>query len=289
MDTSEILKKVRKIEIKTKGLSKHIFSGEYHSAFKGRGMSFSEVRTYQYGDDVRNIDWNVTARTGDPHIKVFEEDRELTVMLLIDISKSSFFGSSSHFKSELIAEIAAVIAFSAINNNDKVGAILFTDSVEKYIPPKKGKKHILRIIREIIYFEPGSRGTKLNEALIYLNNIQKKRSIVFVLSDFMTSDYEPALSVASKRHDIIGLHIYDKFEKNLPKLGLIKTIDSETGQTSVIDTSSPAIRNKYNNWFNKNYQYFDQTFNRYRSDHISISTGSDYVKLLLQFFKKRSA
>ena len=207
MDPSEILKKVRKIEIKTKGLSKHIFSGEYHSAFKGRGMSFSEVRDYHYGDDIRNIDWNVTARTGDTHIKVFEEDRELTVMLMIDISRSSFFGSVNQFKSELIAELSAVIAFSAITNNDKVGAILFSDQVEKYIPPKKGKKHILRIIREIIFFEPESNGTDLEKALIYLNNIQKKKAIVFVLSDFMTQGYEPALSVASRRHDIIGMHL----------------------------------------------------------------------------------
>ena len=287
MDASEILKKVRKIEIKTKGLSKHIFSGEYHSAFKGRGMSFSEVRDYQYGDDVRNIDWNVTARTGDPHIKVFEEDRELTVMLVIDISRSSFFGSVNQFKSELTAEIAAVIAFSAINNNDKVGAILFTDTVEKYIPPKKGKKHILRIIREIIYFEPVTKGTNLSEALIYLNNIQKKRSIVFILSDFMTSGYESALSIATKRHDIIGLHIYDGMEKQLPNIGLIKSIDAETGNEVIINTSSQKVRNNYNKWFDDNYNYFDNVFNRHRSDHLSIDTGKDYVKSLLQFFKKR--
>jgi len=288
MDASEILKKVRKIEIKTKGLSKHIFSGEYHSAFKGRGMSFSEVRDYNYGDDVRNIDWNVTARTGDPHIKVFEEDRELTVMLLIDISKSSSFGSVKQFKSELTAELSAVIAFSAITNNDKVGAILFTDEVEKYIPPKKGKKHILRIIREIIYFEPESRGTDLEKALIYLNNIQKKKAIVFVLSDFMTQGYESALSIASKRHDIIGLHIYDQLEKELPNLGLINAFDAETGQRTILDTSSASTRKKYTDWFQGNFEYYDKTFNRYRSDHISISTADDYVKLLLQFFKKRS-
>jgi len=288
MDASEILKKVRKIEIKTKGLSKHIFSGEYHSAFKGRGMSFSEVREYNYGDDVRNIDWNVTARTGDPHIKIFEEDRELTVMLLIDISQSSSFGSIKQFKSELTAELSAVIAFSAITNNDKVGAILFTDTVEKYIPPKKGKSHILRIIREIIYYEPESKGTDLEAALIYLNNIQKKKAIVFVLSDFMTSGYESALSIASKRHDIIGLHIYDQAEKELPRIGLVNSYDAETGRRVILDTSSSAVRKKYNEWFQKNYEYYDTTFNRYRSDHISISTADDYVKLLLQFFKKRS-
>lgn len=288
MDASEILKKVRKIEIKTKGLSKHIFSGEYHSAFKGRGMSFSEVRDYNYGDDVRNIDWNVTARTGDPHIKVFEEDRELTVMLIIDISQSSSFGSVKQFKSELTAELSAVIAFSAITNNDKVGAILFTDEVEKYIPPKKGKKHILRIIREVIYYNPESKGTDLEKALIYLNNIQKKKAIVFVLSDFMTQGYEAALSIASKRHDIIGLHVYDELEKELPNLGLINAFDAETGQRTILDTSSASIRKKYTNWFQGNFDYYDKTFNRYRADHISISTADDYVKLLLQFFKKRS-
>jgi len=289
MDASEILKKIRKIEIKTKGLSKHIFSGEYHSAFKGRGMSFSEVRDYQYGDDVRNIDWNVTARTGDPHIKVFEEDRELTVMLIVDISKSSYFGSVNQFKSELTAEISAIIAFSAITNNDKVGAILHTDKVEKYIPPKKGKSHILRIIREIIFLKPQSNGTSLDEALIYLNNIQKKRAIVFVLSDFMCTGYESALSVASKRHDIIGLHIYDQIEKELPNVGLINTTDAESGQQVVLDTSSKKIRTNYNNWFANNFEYFKDTFNRYRSDSISINTKDDYVKLLLQFFKRRSS
>ena len=288
IDPAEILKKVRKIEIKTKGLSKHIFSGEYHSAFKGRGMSFSEVRDYQYGDDVRNIDWNVTARTGDPHIKVFEEDRELTVMLLIDISKSSFFGTRKQFKSELIAEISAVIAFSAINNNDKVGAILFSNEVEKYIPPKKGKKHILRIIREIIYFEPQSSGTELSEALIYLNNIQKKKSIVFILSDFMTSGYESALSIAVKRHDIIGINIYDKAEQELPDLGLFRSVDLETGEEIIIDSSSPSVRKKYNIWYLKNYNYYNSTFNKNRADHISMDTTADYVKKLLQFFKKRT-
>ncbi|NNF21105.1 MAG: DUF58 domain-containing protein [Saprospiraceae bacterium] len=288
MDPAEILKKVRKIEIKTKGLSKHIFSGEYHSAFKGRGMSFSEVRDYQYGDDVRNIDWNVTARTGSPHIKVFEEDRELTVMLLVDISRSSFFGTRKQFKSELIAEISAVIAFSAINNNDKVGAILFSDEVEKYIPPKKGKKHILRIIREIIYFEPESSGTDLGEALIYLNNIQKKRSIVFILSDFMTTGYESSLSIACKRHDIIGINIFDKAERELPNVGLMRSVDLETGEEVIIDSSSSRVRKNYKSSYEKNYNYYDSTFNRNRSDHISIDTTSDYVKKLLQFFKKRT-
>lgn len=288
-NASEILKKVRKIEIKTKGLSKHIFSGEYHSAFKGRGMSFSEVRDYHYGDDVRNIDWNVTARTGDPHIKIFEEDRELTVMLLIDISQSAVFGSVKQFKSELTAELSAVIAFSAITNNDKVGAILFSDQVEKYIPPKKGKKHILRIIREIIYFQPQSKGTDLTQALVYLNNIQKKKAIVFILSDFMTQGYESALSIASRRHDVVGMHIYDQLEKELPAMGLLQVVDSETGQKTILDTTSASVRKRYNEWYQNNFEYFDQVFNRYRSDHLSISTADDYVKLLLQFFKKRTA
>ena len=287
MEASEILKKVRKIEIKTKGLSKHIFSGEYHSAFKGRGMSFSEVRNYNYGDDVRNIDWNVTARTNEPHIKVFEEDRELTVILLIDISRSSAFGSLVQFKSELAAELSAVLAFSAITNNDKVGAILFADEVEKYIPPKKGKKHILRIIREIIYFKPASHGTNLEKGLIYLNNIQKKKAIVFILSDFMTQGYEAALSIASRRHDIIGMHIYDPLEKNLPNIGIVRSIDAESGKKVLLDTTSSSVRDKYNNWYEDNFNYYNTTVNRYRADHLSISTGDDYVKLLLQFFKKR--
>ena len=217
MDTNELIKKVRKIEIKTRGLSKHIFSGEYQSAFKGRGMSFSEVRDYAYGDDVRNIDWNVTARTGEPFVKVFEEERELTVMLLVDLSKSAMFGTQSNFKSEIITELAAVMAFSAINNNDKVGAILFTDKIEKYIPPGKGKTNTLRIIRELINHEVESDGTDLNKALEYLNNVQKKRAIVFVLSDYMTDGYETALTVAARRHDIVGMQIYDERETELPQ------------------------------------------------------------------------
>ncbi len=288
MDATEILKKVRKIEIKTKGLSKHIFSGEYHSAFKGRGMSFSEVREYQYGDDVRNIDWNVTARSGHAHVKVYEEDRELTVMLIVDISRSSFFGTQNQFKSELIAEIAAVIAFSAITNNDKVGAILFTEDVEKYIPPKKGRKHILRIIREIIYFEPKKKGTHLEQAFIYLNNIQKKRTISFVLSDFMNDGYESSLSVAGKKHDIIGLQVYDEFEKSLPNIGLIQAVDPETGKNRIIDTSSEAVRKIYASRYNTFCSYFENAFKKGRADHVKISTTDDYVKLLLQFFKMRS-
>lgn len=288
MDTSELLKKVRKIEIKTKGLSKHIFSGEYHSAFKGRGMSFSEVRDYQYGDDVRNIDWNVTARSGDPHIKVFEEERELTVMLIVDISKSSVFGSVNQFKNEIITEISAVIAFSAITNNDKVGAILFSDQVEKYIPPSKGKQNILRIIRELLYFEPEHNATDLGVALEYLNNVQKKKSIVFILSDFLTEGYNAALNIAAKRHDIVGVHVYDKLESELPNVGLINVVDAESGKESLLDTSSRTIRNNYSKWFNEHCDAFKAAFNRSRSDTISLGTDEDYVKKLHQFFKRRS-
>lgn len=288
MDTSEILKRVRKIEIKTKGLSKHIFSGEYHSAFKGRGMSFSEVRDYHYGDDVRNIDWNVTARTGDPFVKVFEEERELTVMFLIDISPSSFFGTVNHFKSEINTEICATLAFSAMSNNDKVGAILFSDKIEKYIPPKKGKSHILRIIRELIYFKPEGQKTNLGEALKYLNNVIKKRSIAFVLSDFLTEKYEDALNIASKKHDIIGVHIFDEKEKSLPKVGLMRVVDAETGKQRIIDTSSKKVREKYETWFEEHRSYFNNAFQKSGSDTLSIRTDDDYVKSLLKFFKKRT-
>jgi uncharacterized protein (DUF58 family) len=252
-------------------------------------MSFSEVRDYQYGDDVRNIDWNVTARTGDPHVKVFEEDRELTVILMVDISKSSLFGTSKQYKSELIAEISAVIAFSAINNNDKVGAILFTDKVEKYIPPKKGKSHILRIIREIIYYEASSNKTDLNKALIYLNNIQKKRAIVFMLSDFFSEPFEQALSIAQKRHDLIGLHIYDDWEKQLPDLGLICSRDPETGEERIIDSSSPKIKKIYEDNFENNLSSMKELFKKNKLDHLSINTNDDYVKILLQFFKRRTS
>lgn len=287
METSELLKKVRKIEIKTKGLSKHIFSGEYHSAFKGRGMSFSEVRDYQYGDDVRNIDWNVTARTGDPHIKVFEEERELTVMLLIDISPSAFFGTQQQLKNELITELSAVLAFSAIQNNDKVGVIFFSDKIEKYIPPKKGKQHILRIIRELINFEPDGKGTNLGKAFEYLNNLIKKRSICFVLSDFLTKDYESALKIAARRHDIVGMHIMDPREEELPNVGLVRAYDSETGKYLWIDTAMPAVRRKYNEWFVQNHTYFKTTFLRSGADMVSVRTDTPYVNTLLKFFKSR--
>ncbi len=287
MDTTELLKKVRKIEIKTKGLSRHIFSGEYHSAFKGRGMSFSEVRSYQYGDDVRNIDWNVTARTGEPHVKIFEEERELTVMLLIDMSRSAYFGTVNQFKQGIITEICAVLSFSAIQNNDKVGVIFFTDKIEKFIPPKKGKQHILRIIRELIDFHPEDRGTNLGEALRYFTNVVKKRSICFVLSDFMTRGYQTPLRIAARRHDVIAIHLFDPKEQTLPNVGLIRAQDAETGEMAWLDTSSAFLRKRYSAWFNENLQYFKTTFAKSGVDTMSIRTDENYVSSMLNFFKKR--
>ncbi|MEO0775279.1 MAG: DUF58 domain-containing protein, partial [Bacteroidota bacterium] len=288
METSELLKKVRKIEIKTRGLSKHLFSGEYHSAFKGRGMSFSEVRDYQYGDDVRNIDWNVTARTGDPHVKIFEEERELTVMIVIDVSQSSFFGTVNQMKNAILTEICAVLAFSAINNNDKVGVLFFTDRMEKFIPPKKGKQHILRIIRELLNFEPVGRGTEVGQALEYLNNLIKKRSIAFVLSDFLTAGYETPLRIAARRHDIIGVHLFDPREAELPNVGLIRALDAETGTEQWIDTSVASVRRRYADYFQQNLRYFRSAFLKSGADTVSIRTDQSYVNALLQFFKKRS-
>ena len=287
MDTKELLKKVRKIEIKTRRLSDHIFGGEYHSTFKGRGMTFSEVRQYQFGDDIRNIDWNVTARTGDPHIKIFEEEREMTVMMLIDISPSSFFGTQVQLKNELITELSAVLAFSAINNNDKVGVLFFSDQIEKYIPPKKGKQHILRIIRELINIEPEGKGTDLGLAIQYINNIQKKRSTCFILSDFLTQGYEAPLKVAARRHDLIGMHILDPREEELPNVGLVRAFDSETGIETWIDTAMPAVRRKYKEWFVQNHDYFKKTFLRSGADTVSIKTNEPYINTLLKFFKKR--
>ncbi len=269
METTDLIKKVRKIEIKTKGLSKHLFSGEYHSAFKGRGMSFSEVRSYQAGDDVRSIDWNVTARTGEPYIKIFEEERELTVMLLVDVSQSSFFGTSNQFKQGIITEISAVLSFSAIQNNDKVGVIFFSDKIEKFIPPKKGKTHILRIIRELIDFHPKSPGTRLDIALQYLNNVVKKRSICFIISDFMTRHFEAPLRIAVKRHDVVGIHLYDLREQELPDVGLLRTFDAETGNLAWVDTSSPAVRAAHAAWFMENYGYFKNIFQKSGTDDPS--------------------
>lgn len=297
METSELIKRVRKIEIKTKGLSKHLFSGEYHSAFKGRGMSFSEVRDYQFGDDVRSIDWNVTARYNTPFVKIFEEERELTVMLMVDVSQSTFFGTVRQFKRDIITEIAAVLGFSASNNNDKVGLILFSDKVEKYIAPKKGRSHILRIIRELINFEPSGKATDLAAALIFFNNIQKKRSVTFVLSDFITAGYDDALKIAARRHDIIGLHLYDPREVQLPKnIGLILAQDAETGGTRWIDTGSKKERQHFQEAFQQNQKAFQQSFIKANADTLSIAIPNRkkldeqpqfYVKDLLQFFKKR--
>ena len=287
MSTSELLKKVRKIEIKTKGLSNHIFSGEYHTAFKGKGMAFSEVRGYQPGDDVRSIDWNVTARYNNPFVKVFEEEREMTVILLIDISGSSDFGTQTQLKREVATEIAAVLSFSAINNNDKIGVIFFSDKIEKFIPPKKGKSHILRIIRELITFKSESKKTNLEEALIYFNNVIKKRAVCFILSDFMDNDFDKSLKIARKKHDIIALRIHDEREEQLVDVGLIKLEDTETGNLKWVDTSSKNIRQE----FRKNYLIFEknlkQTLQHSAIDHIDIKTGKDYVKPLINFFKNR--
>ena len=288
MDTTELLKKVRKLEIKTKDLTKHVFSGEYHSAFKGRGMAFSEVRDYHYGDDVRNIDWNVTARTGSPHIKIFDEERELTVMLLIDVSASVYFGTSSAFKSDVITEMAAVLSFSALTNNDKVGAILFSDHVEKYLPPKKGKQNILRLIRELINFTPSQQKTDISEALMFLNNTQKKRSITFVLSDFIADNYDQALTIAAKKHDIIGVRLYDKREQSLPDAGLINVQDEEAGKMRIIDTSNPIVRAAYESQFKKSSDRFSKYFASAKSDVITISTEDDYVKAFQVFLKRRA-
>ena len=287
METTELLKRVRRIEIKTKGLSRQIFSGEYQSAFKGRGMSFSEVRSYQYGDDVRNIDWNVTARSNEPYVKVFEEERELTVMLLVDISKSSFFGTTKQFKNELITEICAVLAFSATNNNDKVGLLLFSDKVEKFLPPKKGRGHILRIIRELLETRPTGSGTDIGMALTYFSNMVKKRSICFLLSDFLADGYEKPLRLAARRHDLIGMHLYDPRERELPAVGLIHARDAETGKMEWVDTDSRRVRKHYADWYEKNLAYYKSSFQKSGADSMSVETTEDYTKALLKFFKAR--
>lgn len=290
---NDLLKKVRKIEIKTRALSHQIFAGEYHSAFKGRGMAFSEVREYQYGDDVRNMDWNVTARLRTPYVKVFEEERELTVVLLIDVSRSGLFGTAGMTRNDLIAEIAAVLSFSAIINNDKVGALFFSDKVEKFIPPKKGRSHLLRIIREIIELKPESDGTDISEALRYLTNAIKKRCTAFLLSDMLDVDsngaprYEDALKVAKNRHDISVISIYDPRERTLPDVGLVHIKDSETGKSAWVNTSSKKMRRMYAEWFNNVSQSAQKLFNRYSIDNVSISTDEDYVKGLMAFFQKR--
>ncbi|MEN9331223.1 MAG: hypothetical protein RLZZ94_313 [Bacteroidota bacterium] len=287
MDSAELLKRVRKIEIKTKGLSSQIFSGEYHSAFKGRGMAFSEVREYVEGDDVRNIDWNVTARFGNPYVKVFEEERELTVMLLVDVSESGMFGSTAMLKRELITELTATIAFSAIQNNDKAGVIFFSDKIEKYIPPKKGKSHILRIIRELINFKPESKGTDISLALKYLNNMIKKRCIAFVISDFMDSGFDDAIKVASKKHDLAALRIVDPREEEMPDVGLVRFKDAETGFVSVMDTSDSNVRNNYRLYFQQSARLTSELLNKSGVDHVAIRTDQSYVKPLMNLFKQR--
>lgn len=288
MDTKEILKKVRKIEIKTRRLSNHIFSGEYHSSFKGRGMTFSEVRQYQFGDDVRAIDWNVTARYNEPYIKVFEEERELTMMLMVDISGSESFGTKNQFKKDIVTEIAATMAFSATQNNDKIGLILFSDQVELFIPPKKGKSHVLRIIRELIEFQPKSRKTDVGLALKFLSGVLKKRAIVFLISDFMaTPDYEHTLKIASKKHDITGVRVYDAREEQIPNLGIVNMKDAETGETMLVNTGSKAVRQQYSNYYQDRLKYFKDTFSRCGAGTVSTRVDESYVTKLLGYFKSR--
>ena len=291
---NELLKKVRKIEIRTKALSHQVFAGEYHSAFKGRGMAFSEVREYQYGDDVRNMDWNVTARLRAPYVKIFEEERELTVMLLVDVSGSRLFGTTNQTKKDLLTEIAAVISFSASINNDKVGALFFSSKVEKFIPPKKGRSHLLRIIRELVEFQPEEQGTDIGVALQYLTNALKKRCTAFLLSDMIDVDgqrrprYEEALKIAANRHDISVINIYDPRERSLPNVGLVHIRDAETGRSSWVNTASAAVRRNYEEWSRDAVENTRSTLRRYRIDTVSIATGDDYVKGLISFFKNRA-
>jgi len=287
VEAAELLKKVRKIEIKTRGLTRQVFAGEYHSAFKGRGISFSEVREYGYGDDIRSIDWNVTARFNHPYVKVFEEERELTVMLLIDVSGSGRFGTESAYKRDVATEIAAIIAFSAIQNNDKIGVILFSDVVEKFIPPQKGRKHILRIIRELLYFNPEGKSTCLNEPLRYLTNAIKKRCTAFIISDFMAPGFEKSMQIASNKHDIVALRVYDRSESLLPDLGFIRSTDPETGEERMIDSSSGRVRDAYSGWWLNQKQVTDELFSRCGVDFTEIRTGEDYVRPLIKLFKKR--
>jgi len=289
METKEILKKVRKIEIKTRRLSDHIFGGEYHSTFKGRGMTFSEVRPYQYGDEIRSIDWNVTARYNEPHVKVFEEERELTMMLMVDISGSEFFGTTQQFKRDTATEIAATLAFSAIQNNDKVGLLLFSNQVELYIPPKKGKSHVLRIIRELIEFSPKSKQTNIGEALKFLSNVMKKKAIVFILSDFMDDSYEHSLKIAGNKHDITGIRVYDKHDEEIPNLGMVPMLDAETGVVQLINTSSKSIRNNYKANALRLLDFYKSTFKRSGSGVINTRVDEDYVKKLLGYFKHKGS
>ena len=289
METTDLLKKVRRIEIKTRGLSRNIFAGEYHSAFKGRGMAFSEVREYNYGDDMRDIDWNVTARYNKPYVKVFEEERELTVMLLIDVSESLSFGTSTMIKRNMLAEIAATLAFSAIQNNDKIGVIFFSDKIEKFVPPKKGRKHILYIIREILSFKPENNKTDIRMALRYLTNAIKKRCTAFLLSDFIdSSDYKQALKIANRKHDLVSIQVYDRLSTELKPVGLMKVLDPETGVEKWVDTSSKKVRDIYRTWWIDQQTEMNMAFKQSNVDSISVSTDDDYVKSLLMLFKKRS-
>ncbi len=290
METSELLKKVRKIEIKTRGLSRNIFAGEYHSAFKGRGMAFSEVREYQFGDDIRSIDWNVTARYNHPYVKIFEEERELTVMLLIDVSGSRDFGTFEKMKKNVITEISAILSFSAIQNNDKIGVIFFSDTIEKFIPPKKGKSHILRIIRELIDFQPEHTGTDITQAVRYLTNAIKKRCTAFVISDFIDDNpgLELTLSIANNKHDVVALKIYDDRERELPPIGMVKLKDAETGKYVLVDSSSRKIRKIYADFWKNHINRLDSLFKKCGVDYVSINTREDYVKSLMTLFKKRA-
>lgn len=294
MIESELLKKVRKIEIKTRGLSSEIFAGKYHSAFKGRGMSFSEVREYRLGDDVRDIDWNVTARSRNPHIKIFEEERELTLMLLVDVSASRMFGSTSKLKKELLTEISAVLAFSAEQNNDKVGCIFFSDQIELFIPPKKGRNHVLHIIRELLNFEPLSKGTDIAQALRFFSGAIKKRTTAFLLSDFMdvnttdgSANYEDALKIVTSRHDLVGLRIFDPREERLPSVGAIEMVDAESGRSVWVDSSSKRVREAYENHYAKMSFIIENTLLRYKVDNVSVATSDDYVASLVRLFKLR--
>ena len=287
MDTTELLKKVRRIEIKTRGITQSLFSGEYHSAFKGRGMSFSEVREYQMGDDIRTIDWNVTARFNHPYVKIFEEERELTLMLLVDVSGSENFGTRKQLKEDMITELCAVLAFSGLQNNDKIGVIFFTDIIEKFIPPKKGKSHILRIIRELLEFEPKNRKTDITQALRYFTNVIKKRSIAFMISDFMVGDFTVAMKIASRKHDLIALRIYDKREKELPNVGLLKTIDPESGDITWMNTSNKKVRIAYAEAINAKEKILSDIFKRSGVDTVSIATDESYMAPLSNLFKKR--
>lgn len=287
MDTKELLKKVRKIEIKTRRLSDHIFGGEYHSTFKGRGMTFSEVRQYQFGDDFRAIDWNVTARYNEPFVKVFEEERELTMMLMVDISGSELFGTDEQFKNEIITEIAATLAFSATQNNDKIGLILFSDMVELYIPPKKGRSHVLRIIRELIEFHPKSKQTNIAEALKFLSSVMKKKAIVFLLSDFISEDYQRTIKIVSRKHDVTGIRVFDKREESIPNLGMVQMQDEETNELILVNTASKKVRLNYEKYYIEKVNYFKESFTKSGAGVIDCRLDESYVKKLLGYFKRR--